>query len=222
MSNLKENIMNLDLKGAELVAVTKDVPIDLILESIKNGITDIGENYIQEAEEKYKKIGRKVKWHFIGHLQRNKVKQAVQLFDVIQSVDSYRLAKKINKEAERQEKIVKIMIQVNISGDKNGLEPENVIALYNALTGLRHLEVIGLMCLAEQENPRISFKKMKNLNSKLNLPCLSMGMSNDYSIALEEGSNMLRLGTAIYGYRNKGIIDEAVSEILNFFKNIFS
>ncbi|RME54502.1 YggS family pyridoxal phosphate-dependent enzyme [Candidatus Woesearchaeota archaeon] len=220
--SIRENLSKLELNNAKLVAVTKGVPAKTILESVSYGVTDIAENYVQEAEEKFKHIGRKVKWHFIGHLQRNKVSQAVRLFDVIQTVDSLRLAKKINRAAEHQEKIIKVMIQVNVSGDKHGVEPEHVRMFYNELTGLRHLEVIGLMCIADIENPRLSFKRMSNLNSKLKLPYLSMGMSNDYKTALEEGSNMVRLGTAIYGKRNKGFLEQIVGDIADFFREVFS
>lgn len=219
MVNIKSNIHNLKINNARLIAVTKEIPVKDIKEAIQYGIKEIGENYIQEAEKKYKKIGPCVKWHFIGKLQKNKVNRAVRLFDVIQTIDSYKLAKKINKAAEANEKIMKVMIQVNITGDKSGVEPEDLISLYNAISYFKHIEIIGLMCIANKKNPQISFKKMQNLNSKIKLPYLSMGMSNDYKIALESGSNMIRLGQAIFGKRTSHLLEDTCEEILNKFSS---
>ncbi|MEA3378484.1 MAG: YggS family pyridoxal phosphate-dependent enzyme [Nanoarchaeota archaeon] len=218
MPDIKENLNKLEIDNAQLIAATKEVPIDLIKKAISYGVTDIGENYVQEAEEKFKQIGKKVRWHFIGHLQKNKVSKAVKIFDVIQSVDSYNLAKRIDAAAEKNEKIIKIMMQVNISGDKSGVEPEEVISLYKKLINLKNLEVIGLMCIAEKQKPEISFKKMRNLNSKMKLPFLSMGMSNDYKIAIENGSNMVRLGRLIFGKRASHLMEDTFEDILSTFK----
>lgn len=222
MTSISKNLNNLKLgKEIKLIVVTKSVPVDQIMVAIKNDVTDIGENYVQEAEEKYKKIGKRVKWHFIGHLQSNKVKRAVAIFDVIQTVHNFKLAKKINNAAKDLEKIQKVMIQVNITHDKEGVEPEEVSELYEKMSKLKHIGVIGLMTIAEKEKPSISFKKMKNLNSKLKLKYLSMGMSNDYEEAIKCGANMVRIGSKIFGPRKDSILKEPITEISNLVNKIF-
>ncbi len=215
---IHENIRNLDLKGAKLITVTKNTSPELISKAIQAGVTDLGENYVQEAIEKKRLIKDKAKWHMIGSLQSNKVKQAVSIFDVIQTIDSYKLARKIDKEAKKIEKIQQVMIQVNISGDKNGVEPENTLKLFKQASSLKNLEIIGLMAIASKDSPYVDFKKMKNLFKKTNLKYLSMGMSSDYKIALDAGSNMVRLGTAVFGEGRRA----KSGNFLGFFKELFS
>ena len=219
--SIHEALLNLELGNARLVAVTKGVDLDRIRESVECGITDIGESYVQEAEEKQRALGKRVCWHLIGRLQSNKVSRAVRIFDVIQSVDSYKLAKSISREAAKLEKIQKIMVQVNISGDKNGVEPERALSLIRKISGLKHIELIGLMAIAGRDNPYVDFKKMRNLFSRTHLKELSMGMSSDYKAAVEAGATMVRIGSAIFGER-KSVIAESVSEIFGFMKDLIS
>jgi len=194
--------------NAEICVVTKTQPIEKILEAIDAGAKIIGENRIQEAEEKFPSLPSSVEKHLIGHLQRNKVKKAVQLFNVIQSVDSLRLAKKINRECEKINKIMPIMLEVNTSSEeqKYGFLPEEVLENATKIQELKNLETIGLMTVAKYEtnpeNCRPSFQQLQTLYSKLStLRHLSMGMTNDYKIALEAGSSLVRVGTRIFGKR---------------------
>ncbi len=186
-----------------LLAATKAQPIEKINAAISAGVRICGENYVQEAEQKIKEIGGRVEWHFIGHLQSNKAQKAVELFSCIQSVDSLKLAQKINDAAAGK---FQIFIEVNIAAEKSkfGVLPENVHSFYNEIKKLPNLQVKGLFCMAPflpPEQARQYFKKMRQLAQQLGLRELSMGMSNDYQIAIEEGSTMLRLGTALFGER---------------------
>jgi len=202
MVDIRKNIAELCLPpNVTLIAVTKGVKEYRIKEAAKWGVKHIGESYVQEAEDKFPYIKRTVKWHMIGHLQRNKVKNAVRIFDVIQSVDSIKLAKKIDKEAGKQEKIIDILLQVNISGDKHGFEPEDVLKAVREVRGLKYINLTGLMAIGGIENPELSFKKMHNLFRKSGLKHLSMGMSNDYELAVKHGANIVRIGTRIFGRR---------------------
>ncbi len=221
MSNVQTNYSNL-LKeaksinsNAQICVVTKTQSVKSILESIQAGATMIGENRVQEAEKKIPSLPSSIEKHLIGHLQRNKVKKAVQLFDVIQSVDSLRLAKKIDEECKKIAKTMPVMLEVNTSGEeqKNGFLPDEVINSLKEISQLESLKIIGLMTLAKfesnPENCRESFKLLKDLFKQaqtLNIPNtdlrhLSMGMSNDYKVALEEGSTIIRVGTGIFGKR---------------------
>ncbi len=192
-----------------LVGVTKTVSLERIQEAIDAGLTFFGENRIQEAKEKIKFLGNKARWHFIGHLQTNKAKEAIELFEMIQSVDSIRLAEKLNQVAEQSNKILPVLLEVNIGKEitKHGFVEEEVLNMSKELKRLSNIQIKGLMTVAPySENPedvRPFFKKMKNLFCELEKPeILSMGMSHDYRIAIEEGSTMIRLGQAIFGARS--------------------
>lgn len=190
-----------------LVAVTKGVGIDRINEAVASGITDIGENRVQEALIKYSQLRipqstfRTIKWHMVGHLQRNKVKDAVKIFDVIHSVDSIELAEEINK---RTDKKIDIFIQVNTSGEgtKFGVSPEVVPGLAKDITSMENLNLKGLMTIApfvtSLEDARPYFRALNVLKDRINCSDLSMGMSGDFEAAIEEGSTYVRIGTAIF------------------------
>lgn len=197
----------------KLIAVTKNHTIDEMRYAIDNGVDNIGENRIQEASKKFSTLDRKVTKHLIGHLQTNKVKSAVQMFDLIHSVDSEHLAIAINNTAQSINKIQNILIQVNLANEetKTGIEYENLNELINLIKELKNLKLEGLMMIApnfdDVENCRPLFKHMYQIFSELknqnaNVKYLSMGMSHDYKIAIEEGANMIRVGTAIFGARN--------------------
>jgi len=196
-----------------LVAVTKTIDVKRIEEAINFGVNIIGESRVQEAKEKYERLGNRVIWHLVGHLQRNKVKDAVKIFELIHSVDSARLAKEIDRHARNIGKVQKILIEVNVSGEssKYGLSPEQVIPFLKEIRGLPNIKVKGLMMMAPlYENPedcRPYFRKLKDLMEEVKaeeienveMAYLSMGMSNDFGVAIEEGSNMVRIGKAIFG-----------------------
>lgn len=197
--------INLESKDApKLVVVTKNRSVKEIEKAISKGITCIGENRIQEAKEKFAKLTIPVEKHFIGHLQTNKVKQAIELFDWIESVDSIRLAQKINIEAEKQEKCIPILLQVNIAEDPNkyGFTEQELPEILKTLHALPYLDIRGLMTIVpyeeDPEKTRPHFQKMKQLQKALNLSELSMGMSNDYEIAIQEGATIVRIGSAIF------------------------
>jgi len=195
-----------------LVAVTKEAAADEAKEALRLGVQDLGENRVRDAISKYGVIGSSATWHLIGHLQTNKVKDAVRIFSLIHSVDSARLAKEIDKEAAKINKVQDILIQVNTSGEKTkfGVSPEGVFDLLNEVKIYQNISIRGLMTIApEVDNPekvRPYFKALRELRDKINnlqlttynLQLLSMGMSNDFEIAIEEGSNMVRLGRAIF------------------------
>ena len=196
-----------------LVAVTKNHGADLMLEAIDCGVADIGENRVQEAAEKFQILNREVKKHLIGHLQTNKAKQAVKLFDLIHSVDSEHLATAIDKAANSAEKIQDILIQVNLAKEdsKSGIYEENLQSLIEKVDALKNLRLRGLMMIApnysDVEKCRPLFAEMRKIFDKLkvtsqNFDFLSMGMTHDYKIAIEEGANVVRIGTAIFGARN--------------------
>ncbi|MBM3199939.1 YggS family pyridoxal phosphate-dependent enzyme [Candidatus Woesearchaeota archaeon] len=204
---IKENLGNMNIPShVKLIAVTKTRTVEEINEAIRAGVNCIGENRVKEAEEKFNLL-LKVEKHMIGSLQTNKVKLAVELFDMIQSVDSLKLAKEIDKRCAAIHKVMPVLIEVNIGNEKNkhGINPEDVKNFLLELSSLKHISVQGLMCVApmlEPEQVRPYFKKMKQLFDSIgNLKWLSMGMSNDYKIAIEEGSNMVRIGTLLFGKR---------------------
>ncbi|MFC1807203.1 YggS family pyridoxal phosphate-dependent enzyme [Candidatus Omnitrophota bacterium] len=199
-----------------LVCVTKSASIDQVKEAITFGITDIGENRIDSALSKYKQLGDKAKtlrWHMIGHLQTNKVKKALEIFDIIHSVDSLRLAEEIDKRASLLGKRIDCLIEVNTSGEssKYGIKPGDLQEFLKQISSLSSFNVIGLMTMApfvdDPETVRPFFKKLRQLKEELNskqipnidLRELSMGMSQDYGLAIEEGATMVRVGTAIFG-----------------------
>lgn len=195
-----------------LLAVTKNQAVSAIREVIDAGIIDLGENRSQELLSKYKEIEDRVNWHFIGHLQRNKVKYIIPLVYLIQSVDSIPLAKEINGRAESLGKIQDILLEVNVSGEtsKQGFTPGEVLKVVDDLAHLKNICVKGLMMMAPFVNDvellRPYFAKLKELfdnlsdkeGSNLEMQYLSMGMTNDFEVAIEEGSNMVRVGTAIF------------------------
>jgi PLP dependent protein len=190
-----------------LVAVTKKAGVEQTNEALANGITAIAENRTEIAASKFPSLFYAcsgIEKHMIGHLQTNKVKAAVTLFDVIQSVDSLKLAKEIDKHALDAGKVMPIMIEINISGEeqKYGIAPEEIDPFYNYLLKLTNIKVIGLMAIAPYvpaEETRPYFKKMKQIFDRFNLKYLSMGMTNDFEVAIEEGANMVRIGGGIFG-----------------------
>lgn len=201
-------------KEIRLIAVSKFFGVDAINEAHSLGVTDFGENKAQELRDKYEILGDKVTWHFIGTLQRNKVKYAVKAATYIHSVDSAMLADEINKEAKKLSKVQKILLEVKTSSEetKSGLsDDEDVLKLVRHCSNLPNIELAGLMTMAafteDEKIIRKSFTELRNLKDKINkngfdLSELSMGMTNDYEIAIEEGATMLRIGSAIFGQRN--------------------
>ena len=199
----------------ELIAVTKNHTVEAMREAIDNGIMNIGENRVQEALEKSEELGREVKWHLIGHLQTNKVKYAVQQFDLIHSVDSVRLVQAIDKAAEKFGKVQNILVQINLAHEetKFGIDPAELDAMLAAIAELRAVRLQGFMCIApnydDVEECRPLFRTMYELFQQMkereprtaDIRYLSMGMTHDYEIAVEEGANLVRVGTAIFGAR---------------------
>jgi len=205
-----------DPKTVRLVAVSKTVPAHSILAAIRAGVTDLGENYVQEVLEKIETLrGEKVSWHFIGHLQSNKAKHAVRLFDLIHSVDSVKLARELNKRSADLGKTQNILVQVNISGEatKSGVEADQAIDLVGQIAPLENLAVCGLMTMPpyfdapEKARPHFrALKALQNLIRKQRIPNvrmseLSMGMSGDFEAAIDEGATLVRIGTAVFGER---------------------
>ena len=198
----------------KLVAVSKFFGLDAINEANRLGITDFGENRAQELRDKYELLGGKVTWHFIGTLQRNKVKYAVKSATYIHSVDSATLADEINIQAQKLNKVQKILLEVKTSSEesKSGLTTESeLLNLVKHCSTLPNVEIVGLMTMAaytdDTEIIRKSFIELRNLRDKINqngfdLKELSMGMTNDFEIAIEEGATMLRIGSAIFGQRD--------------------
>ncbi len=192
-----------------IVGATKTVPPEKILEAIDCGIKIIGENRVQEALQKYEIIGDKVEWHMIGHLQRNKVKKALQIFKCIQSLDSLRLAEEIQKRATQP---IDVLVEVNTSFEptKFGLHPDEVIDFVKKVSEFDRIRIKGLMTIGPLgREPRDSFRTLRKLFDKIDslniigveMKFLSMGMTDDFEIAIEEGSNMIRIGRAIFGER---------------------
>jgi len=216
---IKQNIKQLLSElpdGVELVAAAKTRTTEEVLEAIESGVKVIGENYIQEAERIYQAIGNKATWHFIGHLQKNKVKKAVRLFDMIQTVDSVDIAEEIDKRCAQIGKTMSVLIEINSGREKqkSGVLPENAEQLVREISHLQNIRVMGLMTMGPRfgnpEDSRPYFVEMKKIFDEirsLSLPnvdmrYLSMGMTNSYKIALEEGANMVRVGSKIFGERN--------------------
>ena len=201
-----------DPREIKLVAVSKTVESGRIREAIEAGISILGENYVQEAQKKIEEIGRPVAWHFIGHLQSNKAKYAVRLFDMIHSLDSLPLAEELNRRAEQVDHFIKVMIEVNLSREatKFGADEVRVMNLAKGILNLRHLSLEGLMTMPPYfDSPEMSrpyYIELRELKEKVvreGIPMkeLSMGMSNDFEIAIEEGATYVRVGTAIFGPR---------------------
>ena len=222
IESIKQNIKEIEEKchredEVNLMAVTKTVDVDKVLEAIDAGITDIGENKPQELSRKYEIIGDKVRYHLIGTLQTNKVKYIIDKAYMIHSLDRISLCEEIQKRAEKIDKVIKCLVQVNISKEesKHGLEEEQVVDFIKQVSkDYKNIHIQGLMTMApfvdDEKEIRKVFSKLKKLSveiSNLNLPnvemdTLSMGMSHDYKIAIEEGATIIRVGTSIFGQRN--------------------
>ena len=201
--------------GVRLVAAAKTRSPEEILEALEAGVEIIGENYVQEAEAAYGMIGPRVKWHLIGHLQSNKAKKAVRIFDMIETVDSLKLAKAIDRACGDMEKVMPILIEIN-SGEepqKAGVMPSDASPMIKDLAGLSNIRIMGLMTMGpfsgDPEEARPFFRRTREIFEEIKMACpvgvemryLSMGMSNSYRVALEEGANMVRIGTSIFGER---------------------
>lgn len=198
-----------------LIAVTKTVPVERIRQAIEYGLRELGENRVQEAEKKIPQLPREVCWHFIGHLQSNKARKAVPLFDWIQSVDSVHLAERLNRMAAEIGRTIPVLIQVALGNEptKHGVAPDDLFELARAVARMTYLDVRGLMAIPpffeDPEKVRPFFRKLAELRRQVNeraifphpLMELSMGMSHDFEVAIEEGATMVRIGTAIFGER---------------------
>ena len=199
----------------ELIAVTKNHPVAAMQEAIDAGIMNIGENRVQEALDKAETLEREVKWHLIGHLQTNKVKHAVRQFDLIHSVDSLRLAREIDKAAAKFGKVQNILVQINLAREESkfGIDRSELDDILAGIDDLRAIRLQGFMCIApnyeDVEECRPLFRTMYDIFQQVktrelrtaDIRYLSMGMTHDYEIAVEEGANLVRVGTAIFGAR---------------------
>lgn len=218
---IKENVKRILEQVAEnviVVAATKGRNIEEINEAIEAGIKIIGENYVQEAEKKFKCIGKLVQWHLIGHLQTNKVKKAMNIFDCIETVDSIHLAKEINKNATKKGIVFPVLLEINSGREpqKFGIMPEDIEKFVEKIEELKNIKIEGLMTMGplvdNPEDIRPFFRLTRELFEKLrkrNIPgvemkYLSMGMSDTWKIAIEEGANIIRIGTAIFGPKKRG------------------
>ena len=204
-----------DRSEVTLIAVSKTKPVDMLREVYEAGARDFGENKVQEICEKYDKLPSDIKWHMIGHLQRNKVKQVIDKATLIHSVDSYRLAQEISVQAQKKGLTMPILIEVNIAGEESkfGISADDTIQLVEEIASLPNLKIQGLMTIApyvvDAEENRLYFRQIRQLavdiknknidNVSMNI--LSMGMTGDYEVAIEEGATMVRVGTGIFGAR---------------------
>ena len=190
-----------------LIGVSKTVEAERVRGAVAAGITALGENRVQEARAKIAELGRPAAWHLIGQLQTNKAKEAVELFDVIHSVDRLELAHELDRRAHARDRVIEVLLQVNVGGEasKSGVAPDAVAETLEALQPLRHLKVRGLMTIPPEveraEEARGWFQALRKLAERHALPELSMGMSGDFEVAVEEGATMVRVGTAIFGPR---------------------
>lgn len=202
--------------SVRLVAVSKTKSADIVEEAIKAGVTILGENYVQEARDKISTLSKySTSWHFIGHLQSNKAKYAVKLFDLIHSVDSIKLAREINKQAQKSEKVQQILIQVNISQEKtkSGISVKETSDLIKEISRFENIAIKGLMTMPpffnQPDRVRPFFAALRDLRDQIrhkaipgvSLDELSMGMTGDFEVAIAEGATMVRVGTAIFGER---------------------
>jgi len=212
---IRENVQQL-LKelpdGVELVAAAKTRTAEEVLQAVEAGIKTIGENYVQEAERIYPAIGNKAQWHLLGHLQKNKVKKAVALFDMIETVDSVDLAREIDKRCAQAGKVMPVLVEINSGREKqkSGVWPENAEELIKEISKLSNIKVMGLMTMGprfgnpEDARPyfvitRQIFERIKALKlPNIEMKYLSMGMTNSYRVALEEGANLVRIGVKIF------------------------
>jgi len=206
-----------DPRGIKVVAVTKTVALPEIIDVVKAGARFLGENRVQEAQQKilnseFRIPNFKIEWHLIGHLQKNKAKYAVRLFDLIHTIDSVELAEEVNKQAEKAGKVQRVLAQVKLSEEtaKHGAPEKGLTELLDRISKMNHLELEGLMTMPpyfeDAEKARPYFRRLRELKnnavaSGLNLNELSMGMSHDFEVAIGEGATMVRIGTAIFGER---------------------
>lgn len=217
---IKENVQGLlqELPArVELVAAAKARTAEEILEAIEAGVKIIGENYVQEAQAAFRVIGSRVKWHFVGHLQKNKVKKAVELFDMIETVDSKGLAEEIDKICAQKNKVMPVLVEINSGRERQkfGVVPEEAEGLIKELSRLRNISIMGLMTMGprfgDPELARPYFRETKRLFdntgalglARVQMKYLSMGMTNSYRIAIEEGANVVRIGSKIFGEREE-------------------
>ncbi|MDO4633313.1 MAG: YggS family pyridoxal phosphate-dependent enzyme [Eubacteriales bacterium] len=208
-----------DPKEVTLIAVSKTKPVSMIEELLPLQVVDFGENKPQELKEKYGVLPKDLHWHMIGHLQRNKVKYVIDKACMIHSLDSLRLAEAVQAEAEKHQLVMPVLVEVNMAAEESkfGLSPEEVPGFIEQVAAFPNLKISGLMTIAPfVENPeenRIHFKNLYNLFvdikarniDNVDMCCLSMGMTNDYEIAIEEGATMVRVGTGIFGERDYSI-----------------
>jgi len=206
--------VNRNSQEIKLVAVTKTATIEQIKEAIIAGVKIIGENKVQEAKEKYQILTADIEWHLVGHLQTNKVKYAIEIFDCIHSVDSIKLAEEIDKRSLQFGKITNVLVEVNVSGEetKYGIKPEEVEPFLKEISEFSRIRVRGLMTIApiteDKEEVRPYFRKLRELSKEIKskniknvkMDCLSMGMTEDFEVAIEEGANMVRIGRGIFGF----------------------
>ena len=207
-----------DRSEITLIAVSKTKPVNMLQEIYDERVRDFGENKAQEICEKYGQLPDDIRWHMIGHMQRNKVKSVIDKVCLIHSMDTYRLAEEINIQAKKHRLVMPVLLQVNISGEqsKSGVAREDALLLAEEVSRLENLRIEGLMTIAPfVENPednRIYFREMKQLAvdierknlDNVSMEVLSMGMTGDYMVAIEEGATMIRVGTGIFGERNYG------------------
>ena len=202
-------------QGVYLEGAAKTRTPEEILEAIEAGLEIIGENYVQEAERAFEVVGDRAKWHMIGHLQSNKAKKAVAIFDMIETVDSMKLARELNKCCGKTGKTMEILIEIN-SGEesqKAGVRPGDALSLVKEIRELENIRIVGLMTMGpfagdpEESRPyfqktRVIYEEMKQINLPgVKMEILSMGMSNSYKVAIEEGANLVRIGTNLFGER---------------------
>lgn len=226
---LKENLQNVEEKicGAcrisgrsredvTLIPVSKTKPVEVLQEAYDMGVRIFGENKVQELADKYEALPKDIRWHMIGHLQRNKVKYIIDKVELIHSVDSIRLAETIDKEAKKHNLTVNILIEVNVAGEESkfGVSPEELDAFTDEIARFSNIRVLGLMTIApfvgNAEENRVIFQGLRKLSvdiagkniDNINMSVLSMGMTNDYEVAIEEGATMIRVGTGIFGERD--------------------
>ena len=211
--------VNRDPDEVTLIAVSKTKPVEMLKEAYEAGARVFGENKVQEIVDKYDQMPSDVKWHLIGHLQRNKVKYIVDKVAMIHSVDSLRLAETIEKEAEKKNVVVPILIEVNVAEEESkfGLKPEEVLPFIEQIADFSHIQIKGLMTIApyveNAEENREIFRELKKLSvdiaakniNNVTMSVLSMGMTGDYMVAVQEGATMVRVGTGIFGARNYAV-----------------
>ena len=216
--NIEESCGNVNRDPGEvtLIAVSKTKPVEMLKEAYDAGARVFGENKVQEIVDKYDQMPSDVKWHMIGHLQRNKVKYIVDKVAMIHSVDSFRLAETIEKEAAKKAVVVPILIEVNVAQEESkfGLKPEEVLPFIEQIADFSHIQIKGLMTIApyvdNAEENREIFRELKKLSvdiaakniNNVTMSVLSMGMTGDYMVAVQEGATMVRVGTGIFGARN--------------------